>query len=45
MGNIFAGSEIVEMGIQIEKNGRDFYNKIKRLKKYSNIWPAKKKNT
>ena len=25
MGNIFAGSEIVEMGIQIEKNGRDFY--------------------
>jgi rubrerythrin len=26
MGNIFAGSEIVEIGIQIEKNGRDFYN-------------------
>jgi len=26
MGNIFAGSEIVELGIQIEKNGRDFYN-------------------
>ncbi|MEA3489433.1 MAG: ferritin family protein, partial [Candidatus Omnitrophota bacterium] len=26
MGNMFAGSEIVEMGIQIEKNGRDFYN-------------------
>jgi len=25
MGNIFAGSEIVEIGIQIEKNGRDFY--------------------
>ena len=25
MGNIFAGSEIVELGIQIEKNGRDFY--------------------
>jgi rubrerythrin len=25
-GNIFAGSEIVEIGIQIEKNGRDFYN-------------------
>ncbi|MBI4650926.1 ferritin family protein [Candidatus Desantisbacteria bacterium] len=22
----FAGSEIVELGIQIEKNGRDFYN-------------------
>ena len=26
MGNIFAGSEIVELGIQIEKNGRDFYD-------------------
>ena len=26
MGNIFAGSEILEIGIQIEKNGRDFYN-------------------
>lgn len=28
MGNIFAGSEIVEIGIQIEKNGRDFYNSV-----------------
>jgi rubrerythrin len=28
MGNIFAGSEIVEMGIQIEKNGRDFYTAL-----------------
>ena len=26
MGNIFAGSEIVEVGIQIEKNGKDFYD-------------------
>lgn len=26
MGNIFAGSEVVEIGIQIEKNGRDFYS-------------------
>ncbi|MBU4345933.1 MAG: ferritin family protein [Candidatus Omnitrophica bacterium] len=26
MGNIFSGSEVVELGIQIEKNGRDFYN-------------------
>jgi len=26
MGNIFTASEIVEIGIQIEKNGRDFYN-------------------
>jgi rubrerythrin len=25
MSNIFTGSEIVELGIQIEKNGRDFY--------------------
>lgn len=28
MGNIFAGSEVVEVGIQIEKNGRDFYNTL-----------------
>lgn len=28
MGNIFAGSELVELGIQIEKNGRDFYNTL-----------------
>jgi rubrerythrin len=28
MGNIFAGSEIVELGIQIEINGRDFYNTL-----------------
>ena len=26
--NIFAGSEIVEFGIQIEKNGKDFYNTL-----------------
>ena len=26
MTNMFAASEIVEMGIQIENNGRDFYN-------------------
>jgi len=26
MGNIFAGSEIVELGLQIERNGRDFYS-------------------
>lgn len=25
MGNIFSGSEVVEIGIQIEKNGRDYY--------------------
>lgn len=28
MANIFSGSEIVELGIQIEKNGRDFYNTL-----------------
>ena len=28
MGNIFAGSEIVELGVQIEKNGRDFYQAL-----------------
>jgi len=28
MGNIFTGSEIVEIGIQIENNGRDFYNAL-----------------
>ncbi len=28
MGNIFSGSEVVELGIQIEKNGRDFYSTL-----------------
>lgn len=28
MGNVFVGSEIVEIGIQIEKNGRDFYKAL-----------------
>ncbi len=28
MTNIFAGSEIVEIGIQIERNGKDFYNAL-----------------
>ncbi len=28
MGNIFVGSEVVELGIQIENNGRDFYNTL-----------------
>lgn len=38
MGNIFAGSEIVELGVQIEKNGRDFYSI---LAKKSKNQPAK----
>ncbi len=28
MANIFSGGEIVGLGIQIEKNGRDFYNAL-----------------
>lgn len=28
MGNIFSGSEVVEIGIQIEKNGKDYYNTL-----------------
>lgn len=28
MTNVFSGSETVELGIQIEKNGRDFYNAL-----------------
>lgn len=28
MGNIFAASEVVEIGIQIEQNGRDFYHTL-----------------
>jgi rubrerythrin len=34
MGNIFSGSEIVELGVQIEKNGKDFYETL--LKKSKN---------
>lgn len=33
MGNIFAGSEVVEIGLQIEKNGRDFYNTLAKQSK------------
>lgn len=28
MRNIFSASEVVEMGIKIEENGKDFYNEI-----------------
>lgn len=28
MGNIFSPSEIIEIGIQIEKNGKAFYNEV-----------------
>jgi rubrerythrin len=37
MRNIFSGSEIVEMAVQIEKNGRDFYNKIAKLSKNKDV--------
>lgn len=30
MAGIFSGSEIAQLGIQIEKNGRDFYNAMAR---------------
>lgn len=33
MGNIFAGSEVVEIGIQIERNGKDFYNTLSKNSK------------
>jgi rubrerythrin len=41
MGDIFAASEVVELGIQIEKNGRDFYGvlaKLARAEKAGNIF-------
>jgi len=30
MGNLFAGSEVVDLAIQVERNGRDFYNAVAR---------------
>ena len=33
MANVFSGSEIVELGIQIEKNGRDFYSVLTKQSK------------
>lgn len=33
MGNIFSASEVIEIGIQIEKNGRDFYNAVAKVSK------------
>ena len=35
MGNIFSASEIVEIGIQIERNGKDFYEAVAKLAKDS----------
>ena len=28
MGNIFSGSDVIEIGIEIEKNGKDFYDAL-----------------
>ncbi len=33
MANVFSATEVVEMGIEIEKNGRDFYSGVARLSK------------
>lgn len=33
MGNLFSAGEVVEIGIQIEKNGKDFYDGVTRLSK------------
>jgi len=33
MGNLFSGSEVVKIGIQIEKNGGDFYNALAKRSK------------
>jgi len=34
MANIFSGSEIVELGVHIEENGRDFYNALVKKSKH-----------
>ena len=34
MGNIFSASEIVELAIEIEKNGRDFYHALIKKSKF-----------
>jgi rubrerythrin len=33
MGNIFSGSDIVKLGVQIEENGRDFYDILSKQSK------------
>lgn len=37
MGNIFSGSEVVEIGIQIEKNGQDYYNALAQKTKNAKV--------
>jgi len=36
MGNIFSAAEVAEIGVEIEKNGRDFYNSVEKLSKTQN---------
>lgn len=31
MGNIFSAAEVAEIGVEIEKNGRDFYNAVEKI--------------
>ncbi|MBE0477678.1 ferritin family protein [Candidatus Aerophobetes bacterium] len=33
MANIFSASEVVQLGIQIEKNGKDFYSRVSTISK------------
>jgi len=33
MGNLFSGSEVVEVGVQIEKNGKVFYDELEKKSK------------
>jgi len=40
MANVFSAAEIVEMGIEIEKNGRDFYSGAARLSKGHDVKQA-----
>lgn len=37
MGNLFCANEVIEMGIQILENGRDYYQDIARLTKNQEI--------
>jgi len=37
MGNLFCANEVIEMGLQILKNGRDFYTDIARLSKIDQL--------
>ncbi len=37
MSNVFSGGEIVEIAVEIEKNGRDFYDKVSKSLKDENI--------